>query len=136
MGAHAAPARHRRAARRFRDRTEDRHTLRWALPTTLGFLYGLYAGFLDRGEGPTNWGNVVFGLVSGVVFGLLSYGIGRTQRAMPRELRGLAYGALTGIGVGFLHSVSGATVLGSSVIGLLVGASMFCAAFYFFYTRE
>ncbi|WP_254711605.1 hypothetical protein [Streptomyces sp. TRM64462] len=134
MGAHAAPARHRRARTRG---SAGGSTLSWALPASLAFVYGLYAGFLDRGDGPTDWGNVVFGLVSGVVFGALAYGLGRVQRSLPRELRGIAYGALTGVGVGWLHSAAGGfSVLSSSFIGLIVGASMFCAAFYVFYTHE
>ncbi|GAA4911699.1 hypothetical protein ACFPM3_10275 [Streptomyces coeruleoprunus] len=134
MGAHAAPARPRRPL--ARGRTEERHTLRWALPASLGFLYGLYAAFIKRGDGPTTWGQVWFGLVCAIVFGALCYLLGRTQKALPRELRGMAYGALTGIGIGFLYSLTGGSVLSGTVLGLIVGAAMFCAAFYVFYTRE
>lgn len=136
MGSHAAPAWHRRALRRRGRTTEERHTLRWALPLGLGAFYALYAGFLFRSAGPTSWADVLFGLVSGVVFGALAYVLGRTQRALPRELRGIAYGALAGIGVGFLHNVSGATVLASSGMGLMVGGAVGCVAFYLFYTHE
>ncbi|WP_411574086.1 hypothetical protein [Streptomyces fradiae] len=142
MGAHAAPARHRRPRSRPRtgrgaDRGAARRTtLSWAIPAALGAVYALYAGFLDRGASPTNWGDVVFGLVSGLVFGALCYGLGRVQRRLPREMRGAAYGALGGIAIGFLHNVSGASVLSSSVIGLLVGAGIGASAFYLFYTHE
>lgn len=137
MGAHAAPARHRRALTRGRGSSEDRRTMSWALPASLAFVYGLYAGFLERGDGPTHWGDFWFGLVSAVVFGLLAYALGRYQRALPRELRALAYGVFAGGSIGFLHSTAGGySVLSSSVLGLIVGGSMFVAAFYVFYTHE
>ncbi|OII66410.1 MULTISPECIES: hypothetical protein [unclassified Streptomyces] len=132
MGAHAAPARHRRARRL----TEGRNTLRWALPATLGFFYGLYAGFLHRGAGPTDWGDVAYGLVSGLVFGVLCFVLGLYQRALPRELRGAAYGALAGVGIGWLFNLSGGSVLASSGLGLGVGAAVGLAAFYLLYTHE
>ncbi|MFF8384224.1 hypothetical protein [Streptomyces kanasensis] len=136
MGAHAAPARHRRSRPRPPGRTADRHPLRRALPAALAVVYGLYAGFLHRRDGPTDWGDVLFGLVCAVVFGVLCLGLARAQGSLPRETRGLAYGALGGIGVGFLYSASGGTLLASAVLGLLVGAAVFCAAFYVFYTHE
>ncbi|MCH0542155.1 hypothetical protein I3F58_21890 [Streptomyces sp. MUM 203J] len=135
MGAHAAPARHRRALPR--GTADDRHTMSWALPAGLAFVYGLYAGFLERGDGPTHWGDFWFGLVSGVVFGVLAYTLGRYQRALPRELRALAYGVLGGGSIGFLHSTAGGySVLSSSVLGLIVGAAIGGAAFYAFYVHE
>ncbi|CAL9472431.1 hypothetical protein [Streptomyces sp. enrichment culture] len=148
MGAHAAPARHRRG-RRPRPGTDTgpaaggpgtgadrRTTLSWAIPAALAAVYALYAGFLHRGEGPTDWGDVVFGLVAGLVFGTLCYALGRGQRALPRETRAFAYGALGGIAIGLLRSLAGGSLLTSAVIGLIVGAAIGVAAFYVFYTHE
>ncbi|WP_228976013.1 hypothetical protein [Streptomyces sp. DH12] len=136
MGAHAAPARHRRSRTRPPGGAADRHPLRRALPAALAVVYGLYAGFLHRGDGPTDWGDVLFALAAAVVFGALCLGLARVQRRLPREARGLAYGALGGTAIGFLYSVSGGSLLASAVLGLIVGAAFFCAAFYVFYTHE
>lgn len=138
MGAHAAPVRHRRGTRPRADTAAARRgtALGRTLPAALALVYALYAGFLVRGDGPTTWGHVLFGLVSGLVFGSLCHTLGRVRHALPREARGLAYGALGGIATGFLYSVSGGTLLGSAVLGLTVGAAVFCAAFYVFYTHE
>ncbi|MEV5442338.1 hypothetical protein AB0N23_07295 [Streptomyces sp. NPDC052644] len=147
MGAHAAPARHRRS-RRPRPGTDHgataattahrrgTTTLSWALPAALALVYALYAGFLHRGEGPTDWGDVLFGLVAGAVFGALCHALGRRQRALPRETRAFAYGALGGVAIGLLRSLAGGSLLTSAVIGLIVGAAIGVAAFYVFYTHE
>lgn len=146
MGAHAAPARHRRrrprpgtdtgATAATTGHTRRTTTLSWALPAALAFVYALYAGFLHRGEGPTDWGDVLFGLVAGVVFGALCYALGRRQRTLPRETRAMAYGALGGVAIGLLRSLAGGSLLTSAVVGLIVGAAIGAAAFYVFYTHE
>ncbi|MFJ8617589.1 hypothetical protein ACIRD4_17205 [Streptomyces clavifer] len=110
--------------------------LGWALPLTLGVILGFWAFFIRRDGGTTTGGQIWLGVVSGVAFAALCFLLGRTQRALPRELRAAAYGALAGGAVGYLHSLNGSSVLMSSVIGLAVGAGMLLSAFYLFYTRE
>lgn len=67
---------------------------------------------------------------------MLCFGLGRIQNRLPRELRAAAYGVLTGGSIGFLYSLSGASVLSASVLGLILGAGGLLASYYYFYTRE
>ncbi|MFD7971471.1 hypothetical protein [Streptomyces clavifer] len=123
--------------RRSRAPARQGHSaLGWALPLTLGVILGFWAFFIRRDGGTTTGGQIWLGVVSGVAFAALCFLLGRTQRALPRELRAAAYGALAGGAVGYLHSLNGSSVLMSSVIGLAVGAGMLLSAFYLFYTRE
>ncbi|MEU2116761.1 hypothetical protein ABZ567_14170 [Streptomyces sp. NPDC016459] len=125
MAAHAAvPAR-----RRF-------DTRGWGAPVTIGVLYGLYASTVARHGGPTTLGQLWLGLVSAAVLAVGIHTLHRHGRALPRELRAAAWGALTGIAVGFLFSLSGASVLSSSGLGLAAAGLNAVAAFYVFYTHE
>ncbi|GAA2958800.1 MULTISPECIES: hypothetical protein [Streptomycetaceae] len=108
----------------------------WALPLTLGVILGFWAFFIRRDGGATTAGQIWLGVVSGVAFAVLCFLLGRTQRALPRELRAAAYGALAGIAIGFLYSLNDNSVLSSAVLGLVVGAGVFLSAFYLFYTHE
>lgn len=124
MGAHAAvPARHH-------------GSLSWALPVTLGVIYGFYVAFVRRGDGDLTGGIVVLGVVAGLALAALAFALGRIQRSLPRELRAAAYATLCGVAIGFLYSQSGESVLKSSAIGVTLAAAMFAVAFYTFYTRE
>lgn len=124
---------------RTRARTPARRThspLAWALPLTLGVIFGFWAFFILRDGGATTGGQIWLGVVSGVALAALCFVLGRVRHALPRELRASAFGALTGIAIGFLYSLNGNSVLSSAVLGLAVGAGMFCTAFYVYYTRE
>ncbi|MQS34384.1 hypothetical protein [Streptomyces katsurahamanus] len=125
MAVHATvPARHHAAV------------LSWAIPLALGALFGFYAGFLHRTGQAVGWWDVLYGVVAGLVFTALAYGLGRIQHALPREQRAAAYGALCGIAIGFLHSLTGASVLRSAWMGVIFAAVMAAVSFYVFYTRE
>ncbi|MFD9543674.1 hypothetical protein [Streptomyces sp. NPDC060022] len=135
MATHATmPTRGRTHARTPARRTHS--ALAWALPLTLGVILGFWAFFIRRDGGATTGGQIWLGVVSGVAFAALCFVLGRVGHALPRELRAAAYGALTGIAIGFLYSLNGNSVFSSSVLGLVVGAGMFCTAFYLYYTRE
>ncbi|WP_406393834.1 hypothetical protein [Streptomyces sp. NBC_00887] len=135
MATHATmPTRRRMHARTPARRTHS--ALAWALPLTLGVILGFWAFFIRRDGGATTGGQIWLGVVSGVAFAALCFVLGRVGPALPRELRAAAYGALTGIAIGFLYSLNGNSVFSSSVLGLVVGAGMFCSAFYLYYTRE
>ncbi|MFE2017812.1 hypothetical protein ACFW9O_07115 [Streptomyces sp. NPDC059499] len=135
MATHATmPTRRRTHARTPARRTHS--ALAWALPLTLGVILGFWAFFIRRDGGATTDGQIWLGVVSGVAFAALCFVLGRVGPALPRELRAAAYGALTGIAIGFLYSLNGNSVFSSSVLGLVVGAGMFCSAFYIYYTRE
>ncbi|WP_137988343.1 hypothetical protein [Streptomyces vilmorinianum] len=125
MAAHAAVPVRRRTS-----------TPGWALPATLGAVYGLYTSFMARGEGVGSWGQFLYGIVSAVALAGAVYALRREGHVLPRELRATAWAALAGIAIGFLFSLSDASVVSSTVLGLVVAAGMFCASFYFFYTHE
>ncbi|WP_329622454.1 hypothetical protein OG357_20095 [Streptomyces sp. NBC_01255] len=130
MAAHAAlPARGRATS------TQGR-TLGWALPATLGVIYGWYAAFIQKSGAPVTWGLFWLGLISAVVFGGAVYGLHRIGRALPRELHAAAWGSLAGIAVGFLYSLSDVSILSATVLGLIVGGGVTAGAFYLYYTHE
>ncbi|MEU3604072.1 hypothetical protein AB0E83_01175 [Streptomyces sp. NPDC035033] len=106
------------------------------LPAVIGVLYGLYAATVWRHGGPLTWGQLWLGIVSAIVLAGALYALRTYGRALPREARGVAWGAVAGGAVGFLYSLSGASVLSSSVLGLVVGLGVGGAAFYLFYTHE
>jgi hypothetical protein len=108
----------------------------WGVPLGLGTIFGFYAGFLRRTGGPLTWWDVLYGVVAGLVFTLVAYGLGRIRGALPRELRAMAYGALCGMAIGFLHSLTGASVLWSAWLGVVFAVITAVASFYVFYTRE
>jgi hypothetical protein len=117
-------------------RTRRHGPLSWALPLTLGVVYGFYVAFVRQGDGALTGGQVVLGVVAGLALAALAFALGRVQRSLPRELRAGAYGTLCGVAMGFLYSQSGESVLKSSGIGVTLAAAMFAAMFYVFYTRE
>ncbi|MEE1751345.1 hypothetical protein [Streptomyces sp. SP18CS02] len=127
------PARHGRPS--DRPHGHGRTALVWS--AALGIFYGFYAQFLQRsGEGPVTGGQVVLGVVSAVVFGALCYGLARVRGSLPREVRAGAFGALAGISVGFLHSLTGASILTAVVLGLILAGAVSLGMFYAFYTHE
>ncbi|GGU77748.1 hypothetical protein GCM10010275_10480 [Streptomyces litmocidini] len=125
MAAHAAVPARRRVS-----------TNGWGLPVATGVLYGLYAEVNARDGGALSWGQFWLGLISAVVLAVALYALRRYGRALPREARAAAWGALAGIAVGFLYSVTGASIYSSVVLGVIVGLVTAGAAFYLFYTHE
>ncbi|MFJ2023521.1 hypothetical protein ACIODW_06850 [Streptomyces sp. NPDC087897] len=113
------------------------HTaLAWALPLVLGVIYGFYAAFIRRDGGPSTGGQVLLGLVSGAALAVLCFALGRIQHAVPREVRAVAYGALTASAIGFLVSLTDTSVLRSAALGLAVGVGVLCVSYYALYARE
>ncbi|MEO3972669.1 hypothetical protein [Streptomyces sp. CAU 1734] len=111
-------------------------SLGFAIPLALGTLFGFYAGFLRRTGEAVSWWDVLYGVVAGLVFTALALGLGRIQAGLPRELRAMAYAVLGGAGVGFLHSLTGCSILRAAGMGLIIGAVTLVVSFYVFYTRE
>ena len=133
MAAHAAmPHRRRRSSER------QHHSPAWALPVILGVVLGIWAAFIKRAEneGVATGGQWILGVITAVVLAALFFALMRVQHALPRELRALAYGALSGATVGFLTSLAGGSVLRAAGIGVAVGAGVAAMTFYFYYTRE
>ncbi|MDJ0343516.1 hypothetical protein QMK19_04215 [Streptomyces sp. H10-C2] len=111
-------------------------SLGWTLPATLGVVYGFYAAFVQRAGGAVTGGQVVLGVVAGVAVAAVCMLLGRVQHALPRELRAAAYGTLTGCALGFLYSLSHASILKSTGMGIVFGGAALAASFFIFYTRE
>ncbi|MEU3464096.1 hypothetical protein ABZ721_29595 [Streptomyces sp. NPDC006733] len=107
-----------------------------ALPVTLGVVYGVWAAFIARRSEPLTAGDILLGVVAGAVVAALCFVLGRTQKALPRELRAAAYGVLTGVSVGFLHSLTGESVLRCVGMGLGFAAAATAASYYVLYTHE
>ncbi|MEV6249628.1 hypothetical protein AB0M38_26005 [Streptomyces sp. NPDC051742] len=108
----------------------------WGLPVIFGVLYGLYATTVARHGGPATLGQLWLGLISAAVLAGGIYVLRRYGRVLPRELRAAAWGTLTGVAVGFLFSLSDASVLSSSGLGLAFAVVAGAAAYYSFYTHE
>ncbi|MER7661983.1 MULTISPECIES: hypothetical protein [unclassified Streptomyces] len=124
MAAHATmPARHH-------------GSLSWAMPLGLGTLFGFYAGFLRRTGEAVSWWDVLYGVVAGLIFTAVAYGLGRIQNALPREVRAGAYAVVCGMSIGFLHSLTGTSILRSAGMGLIFAAVMFVVSYYVFHMRE
>ncbi|MDF9811214.1 hypothetical protein [Streptomyces sp. SPB162] len=107
-----------------------------ALPLTLGVIYGFWAGFAARDSGELTAAQIWLGVIAGAVMAALSFLLGRTQQALPRELRAAAYGVLAGTSAGFLHSLTDESVLRCAGVGLCFAAAATAASYYVFYTHE
>lgn len=108
----------------------------WGLPVTLGVAYGLYAPVIARDGGALSWGQLWLGLISAVVVAVSVYGLHRYGRMLRRGPRAVAWAALAGIAIGFLFSLSDASVYSATLLGLVVAAVTFGTAFYLYYTHE
>ncbi|MFF1380684.1 hypothetical protein [Streptomyces sp. NPDC058308] len=109
----------------------------WAgLPLLLGIVYGIWTSGIRRDGGPITTGNVMFGVVTGLLFAAVFFVLHRMAPALPREVRALSWMAFTGIAFGFLYSLTGASVLRSVVMALVVSAAVFAVIFYRYYTTE
>ncbi|MDQ8707606.1 hypothetical protein RCO28_34810 [Streptomyces sp. LHD-70] len=107
----------------------------WLAPL-LAVAYGLWAAANHRDGGPITTGNVLYGIVAGVVFGAVYFGLRSMSARLPRELRALAWGSFTGIAFGFLYSLTDASILRSIGNAAIVGAVVAGAMFYRYYTTE
>src|SRR6266550_2528939 len=112
---------------------ERHHTTAWLIPVVLGVVYGTYALWLDSNSPQPTPTAALLGLIAAIVMGALCYAVGRAQPGMSAETRGFLYGALFGVGMGFLVSLTGASVLKCTAIALASGAGMGLCAFYISY---
>ncbi|MEU3772170.1 hypothetical protein AB0F11_02955 [Streptomyces sp. NPDC032472] len=133
--AHAAPAAH---GRHHRQMAATRHADTGALTRAvlLGLVYGVWAAFLNRQQGPVDAGNVFYGILCGVLFAGIMLTLARVGPRMKQETRAAAYGVFGGIAVGYLNSLTDHSILRSSWIGLITGAAVGVVAFYRYHTRE
>ncbi|GAA3990441.1 hypothetical protein [Streptomyces plumbiresistens] len=136
---------HRRPARRVMTRprrtpdlfSERVHTVaRYAIPVVLGLVYGYWAAANRRDGGPITGGNVLFGFATAIAFIVLCIAVATFAPRLQRELHSLTKSGFAGAAFGFLYSQAGASVLRSTVMGLVIAAAIFGVFFYRYYTRE
>lgn len=107
-----------------------------AAPVIGGIVYGLWAAAIGRDAGPITGWNVLLGVVSAIVFAAVYLGLHVIGPRLGRELRACAWTAFAGIALGFIYSLTDASVLKSAVIACVVAAGVFVAVFYRLYTTE
>src|SRR3989442_14194289 len=123
---------------RHRERQRKRHrATRWLIPVVLGVVYGTYALWLDSNSPQPTPTAALLGLIAAIVMGALCYAVGRAQPRMSAETRGIVYGVLFGVGMGFLVSLTHDSVLKCTAIALASGAGMgMCACYISYGGRE
>ncbi|KUO21264.1 hypothetical protein [Streptomyces dysideae] len=135
--AHAAPARRgtpQRTPDVFSARTHQ--AAKVAVPVVLGLVYGYWAAANRRGGGEITGWNLLFGFVTAFAFMALYVAVRALSPLMKRELHALLWTAFAGSAFGFLYNQTGATVLRSTVMALVVAAGFFVVIFYRYYTHE
>lgn len=128
--AHAAPAPPVRA-----HRPSAGTTTTWLAPL-LGVVYGVWVAANHRSGGPITTGNVLYGVVAGLIFAAVFFALRTSASRLPRELRALAWGSFAGIMFGYLYSLTDASVLRSLGNAAIVGGLVAAATFYRYYTTE
>ncbi|GHG81399.1 hypothetical protein [Streptomyces griseocarneus] len=106
------------------------------VPVVGGVVLGLYAVFLAHDNGYSEAGGWVLGIIAGAIAAALGYAVIHERNRMITEVRAAAFGALFGVSMGFLRSLSGATVLDSCFVGLAFGLGMGLTSYYIFYWHE
>ncbi|RFU85915.1 hypothetical protein DY218_14985 [Streptomyces triticagri] len=102
----------------------------------MAVVYGFWAAGIDRDAGPITWGNVLFGVVAGVVAAGLFVAVRAVAPSLPRELRAMVWAAFAGIAFGFLYSLTDASVLRSTVMAGIFATAVGAVVFYRAYTHE
>jgi K+-transporting ATPase A subunit len=135
----------RRPARRVTTRpirtpdvfSERVHTMaRLGIPVVLGLVYGYWAAANRRHGGPVTGWNILFGFVTAFVFIVLCLAVARFAPRLKRELHSMTKSGFAGAALGFLYNQSGASILRSVALGLVVAGGVFGVFFYRYYTRE
>nr|WP_093781882.1 hypothetical protein [Streptomyces sp. yr375] len=134
MSTHAALAPVVRTPDVFSARTHE--IARWAVPVTLGLVYGYWVAANNRSGGPITGWNVLLGFVSAFAFAVLWMGVHAVAPHLPRELHAALWTAFAGCAFGFVYSETGASVLRSVWMALAFSAFVFATLFYHFYTHE
>ncbi|MFD9391521.1 hypothetical protein ACFWBB_12555 [Streptomyces sp. NPDC060000] len=139
--AHAAPTPGMRTTS-ARTRTPDvfsertHRAAQWTTAVSLGLVYGYWAAANNRAGGPITGWNLLLGFVSAIVFAALYTGIHALAPHMRRELHALLWAAFAGCAFGFLYSQTGAAVLRSVGMALVIAGAFFATLFYRYYTHE
>ncbi|PAX91386.1 hypothetical protein CLM82_09655 [Streptomyces albidoflavus] len=113
----------------------SRASIGW--PLLLAVLYGCWGATMQRDAGPITWRTVLFGIGSGLVVGVLAFVLHKGMTpAIPREARAAVWAVFGGAIFGYLHSLSGASILRCVGLGLALGVAVFVSVFYRYYTKE
>ncbi|MFF3847268.1 hypothetical protein [Streptomyces sp. NPDC002328] len=109
---------------------------KWAVPVSIGLVYGYWAAANQRSGGPITGWNILFGFVTAIVFIALYAGVRALASRMRREVHALLWAAFAGCAMGFLVNQAGCSVLYSAGVSLAVAAGFFAVLFYRYYTHE
>ncbi|MFI7099836.1 hypothetical protein ACIBK8_10805 [Streptomyces sp. NPDC050161] len=107
-----------------------------ALPVIAALGFGCYTIWIDHTSGAKGGQAALLGLIAAVVSGALGLLLVHFQSSMITDTRALAYGALFGVSMGWLYSLSGPSVLKSSAWGLVMGIIMGVVSLYVFRTHR
>jgi hypothetical protein len=102
----------------------------------LGLVYGYWAAANRRSGGEITGWNILFGFTTALAFIVLCIAVAIWAPRLKRELHSLTKSAFAGAAFGFLYSQTGASVLRSTVMSLLITAAIFTVFFYRYYTHE
>ena len=79
---------------------------------------------------------MLFGFVTAIAFIVLCIAVATLAPRLKRELHSMTKSGFAGAAIGFLYAQTGASVLSSAVLGLVVAAAVFGVFFYRYYTHE
>ncbi|WP_328872676.1 hypothetical protein OHT76_22660 [Streptomyces sp. NBC_00287] len=118
----------------FSERTHK--IARYGIPVALGLVYGYWAAANRRGGDEITGWNILFGFVTAIAFMVLCIAVAVLAPKLKRELHSMTKSAFAGAAFGFLYSQTGASVLRSVTMSLLITAAIFAVFFYRYYTHE
>ncbi|MFI1729032.1 hypothetical protein ACH40E_07310 [Streptomyces acidicola] len=117
--------------------SERTHTVvRRTLTVAGGLVYGYWTAAINRAGGPITGWNILLGFVSAFAFMAVLTGVRALAPRLRRELHATTWAVFAGIAFGFIYSQSGASILRSFLMSLLVAAAVGAMAFYRYYTHE
>jgi len=126
MNAHAAPS-----------TRPQLHTSAWAIPLSLGVVFGGYAAFIADDNGASTTRTTLIAVIGCVALTAVCYAVGAAARtSLAREPRSAAFGIVFGCAMGYLLSLSGYSVLKASLVGATLGLAMTAVSHYWFYQHE
>ncbi|MFJ8360508.1 hypothetical protein [Streptomyces sp. NPDC093984] len=103
---------------------------RLAVPLAIGLLYGYWAAANRRQGGPITGWNLVFGFACTIVFTVLCYALFVVAPRLRRGAHAMAWGAFTGITLGFLYIQANVSVLHAAGLALVVALAAFLFDIY------
>jgi Flp pilus assembly pilin Flp len=112
------------------------HTSAWAIPLTLGVVFGGYAAFIADNNGASTTRTTLIAVIGCVALTAVCYAVGAARTSLAREPRSAAFGVVFGCAMGYLLSLSGYSVLKAGLVGATLGLAMTATSYYWFYQHE